>query len=112
MEYYYNEDGSKFAVLISKGYGAGWSTNGWNDYEELAYDKRVVEFYFENEPYKHDISVTDSTRNCAAVRYFEELGYENVYFGGFYGLKVKWVPVGKRFNIEEYDGNEKLVVEE
>ena len=41
MELYEKGDGT-FAVLVSPGYGAGWST--W-DRKELAYDKRIIEYY-------------------------------------------------------------------
>jgi hypothetical protein len=40
MEVCKNKKG-QIAVLVSGGFGAGWST--WNQ-PELAYDKRVVEF--------------------------------------------------------------------
>lgn len=43
MEKYYNEN-DELGVLISVGFGAGWST--WND-EGLAYDKRIIEKWLE-----------------------------------------------------------------
>lgn len=39
---YYNEDKTKFGVLVSYGFSAGWST--WEK-PELAYDRRVIEFW-------------------------------------------------------------------
>lgn len=44
VEKYYNENG-ELGVLVSGGFGAGWST--WNS-NELAYDKRIVEKWLEN----------------------------------------------------------------
>ena len=40
----YNEN-DELGVLVSYGYGAGWST--WND-KKLAYDKRIVEKFLDN----------------------------------------------------------------
>ena len=40
VEKYYNENG-ELGVLISPGFGAGWSS--WNC-DEIAFDKRVVEY--------------------------------------------------------------------
>ena len=39
------------------------------------------------------------------------LKYQDEYFGGLEDLEVKWVPVGARFRIDEYDGAETLVLE-
>ena len=41
VEKYYNENG-ELGVLISPGFGAGWSS--WNC-DEIAFDKRVVEYW-------------------------------------------------------------------
>ena len=51
MEYYWNEDHTEIAVLVSVGFGAGWST--WNE-KELAYDKRVVDLFIEYGPYGNE----------------------------------------------------------
>ena len=42
VEKYYNEDKTCIAVLVSRGWGAGWST--WNN-KEMAYDKRIIEAF-------------------------------------------------------------------
>lgn len=82
-------------VLISPGYGAGWST--WNT-KELAIDKRVIEA-FESGMNKDKMS-----------EYLKELGYEDVYMGGYYDCKIAEVPKGSRFIIEEYDGYESILI--
>ena len=56
MEVYYNEDKTKYAVLVSHGFGAGWSS--WND-PSVAYDKRVVEFWLTH----HESDEVKSYRN-------------------------------------------------
>lgn len=99
VEPYWNEDGDKYAVLVSPDYGAGWST--WN-YREMAYDKRVVEFWMAHKG-------QDPRNSVEAEAYFEELGYHDVYFGGFKSLRMTWVPRGKAWRIDEYDGSEGII---
>ena len=98
-EVYKNEEG-KIAVLVSPGWGAGWST--WND-KRLAYDKRIVEYILENGAPKKDST-------GAFKRFIESLGYSNVYMGGAYQLEVEWVKPGSYVRITEYDGSEGLEI--
>lgn len=84
-------------VLISEGFGAGWST--WSDYGiDLAIDKRIIKAV-EGGAFEEDVKEL-----C------EDLGYTYVYMGGFDGLTVVEVPNGSRFRIKEYDGNESIEV--
>ena len=83
-------------ILISPGYGAGWST--WNN-PGLATDKRLVELF--------EKGCTQNEMIDACVEY----GYTNVYGdppydGGFADLKIVEVPKGSLFKIREYDGHE------
>ena len=97
VEKYY-QDG-KVAVLISPGYGAGWSTWGR---QELAYDKRVVEFWFEHH--------NENPNKINGVKeLFKSWGYGYVYFGGWCQIELAWVPVGSIIRINEYDGFEELI---
>ena len=111
MEYYYNENHTKVAVLVSYGFGAGWST--WND-EDLAYDKRVVEFWLEH-------NTPEFCRGASAHSHFhptaegkivknflESCGYHDIYLGGYDGIRLEWVPCGTEFRITEYDGAERV----
>ena len=103
----YEVDGG-VAVLVSHGYGAGWST--WNC-KELAYDKRVVEFWLEHKDdveYISDIQRIGTKSNSEARKFFKDLGYGDVYFGGIGGIKMEVVPKGMPFVIEEYDGAEHI----
>lgn len=85
----------KVAVLVSHGYGAGWST--WNgDDPGLIFDKTIVEH-------------VQSGDKEAAVKRAEEI-YKDGYFGGIDGLTVEWVTQGMAFEITEYDGSESLKV--
>lgn len=92
VEKYYNENG-ELGVLISVGFGAGWST--WND-EEIAYDKRIIEKWLEK---------VSSDEMCD---YIESLGYRRPYMGGYHDLRLRFVPRGTMFCIHEYDGAESI----
>lgn len=97
MNYQKYEQGNKIAVLVSPGYGAGWST--WNtEYgaEALCMDADLVQ------------CVLDKDFD-ALIRVTEEK-YPGVYCGGARDVRVYWVDKGEAFEITEYDGNESLVV--
>lgn len=95
----YCKDGN-MAVLISPRYGAGWST--WN-IQELAYNKLVVDAFLD---YKEG-RITDSEVEEHINSLYPN---EYIYYGGFHdGLEIVWVPFGRQFYIDEYDGSEYLV---
>lgn len=81
------------AVLVSRGFGSGWSTWGQNVFEP-----EIVEAILEG---KSDREIVEIAREI----------YPDAYVGGIGGLEVRWVPVGTRFRIEEYDGAETLWLE-
>ena len=94
----------KVGVLISTGYGAGWST--WNDDElELATDKRVVEKFLQ---IKKD--------NIMQIKKEWESFFAELYPGeyvcvlGADGLNLNYVEQGSYIKIEEYDGHESLEI--
>ena len=84
------------AVLISKGFGAGWYT--WNrstDYSEaMLFDPEMADAILANDSAKtHEIALRK---------------YPDAYSGGVSDLVVVWVEKNSRFIINEYDGNESL----
>lgn len=81
-------------VLISPGYGAGFSTWEPDYHKKIATDKRLIEA-IENGISKEDFATL-----------LESLGYENIYLGGFNQLTVVTVPNDTYFQIREYDGSE------
>lgn len=93
VEKYYNEK-DELGVLISPGFGAGWST--WND-TEIAYDKRIIEKWLKG-----------NTSSEEMADYIKTLGYSKPYMGGYYNLVLKFVPRGTMFCICEYDGAETI----
>ena len=82
------------AVLVSPGFGAGWSS--WNyGKPELLFDPAVVAM------------VEDGT-NSETITAYCEAKYSDGYFGGSDDLIIEWVPVGTQFRVHEYDGSETL----
>ena len=82
-------------VLISPGYGAGWST--WEG-TGLATDARLIDAF------ERGVSKEEMKELCV------DLGYGDIYMGGFEQLKVVEIPKGSLFQIREYDGSEYIEV--
>jgi len=89
----FKKDG-KTAVLVSPGFGPGFST--WNS-SEMAVDFDLVEAFLKSDMTRFEYIVV------------EKYG-EDMYLGGMEDLMVQWVDEGKKFRIEEYDGNESIEV--
>ena len=101
---YINEDGTAYAVLISPGFGAGWSS--WEG-KKLAYDRRVIELFLSG--YKVPANwYTNEAPKADWDRFFRELGYGHVYAGGWNALKLVWMPFGTYWRIKEYDSSETI----
>jgi hypothetical protein len=94
----YIKDG-KVAILVSYGFGAGWSTWASEYSEQVLYDPQIVEILLSDKEPKERI----------IVEYCEKK-YPDLYLGGIDGLSVEWLPVGTAFRIHEYDGSESLEV--
>jgi hypothetical protein len=95
VEKYIREDGM-VGVLVSPGYGAGWST--WArpaEEEAMLFDKRIVQ------------AVLDEKSEEEIVAISNEVAPES-YKGGAEQLEVEWVTPSTFFEIQEYDGNESL----
>ena len=101
FEKLYNEKGD-VAVLISPGYGAGWST--WGDAEQraqLLFDRRFISLKLDNPP-DADVRVIALLNSI----WPDDPPYE----GGFAKARVVWVKPGTAFRVSEYDGNESLIL--
>lgn len=107
---YYSEDRSMAAVLVSRGFGAGWSS--WNK-AELAYDRRVVEWWMKHHDREYCRKLDEREPASPEYKEFSTLlkqwGYDHVYLGGYEDIKLYWVRRGCQWRIEEYDGNERIV---
>ncbi len=87
------EKDENVAVLISGGFGAGWST--WN-HDESVFNKQVVEHIIEHGKISEEAA--------------QKIMGEDFYCGGAEGLRVEWVDSGDAFRVSEYDGNESLEI--
>jgi hypothetical protein len=85
----------RVAVLISPGFGAGWSTWASDNAEAMLFDSRLVDAILSQTP------LEDFCALCAS------LGYDS-YMGGAGDLCVIWLDQGTRFVVEEYDGSESI----
>ena len=109
------EENGKFGVLVSPGFGAGWST--WGE-SQLAYDKRIIEFWlFHKDDEEFMRTVRDygyrgapaSEAYQEAEKFCESIGFDECpYMGGFKNLKLVFVKPGVPWRITEYDGSESL----
>jgi hypothetical protein len=100
----------KVAVLVSGGFGGGWST--WQDDDEcnqsMAFEPKVVEMILAG---LQDKNRAERKVTMDKIEAYMAEAYPDFYLGGVDGLDVVWVPQGAKFHIEEYDGNETLVLE-
>jgi len=97
----YIKDG-KVAVLVSYGFGAGWSTWASDDKSErLLYEPNIVEIL---------LSDKEGKEKDKLIHDYCEANYDGFYTGGVDGLNIEWLPVGTAFRIHEYDGSESVEV--
>lgn len=80
-------------VLISPGYGAGWST--WN-YIDLAFDPDIINAF--------ELGLDEDSMYA----FIRTLGYDEPYMDGYRNCKIIEVPKGTKFRIIEYDGAERI----
>jgi len=98
---YYNDKG-EVGVLISPGYGAGWST--WNDHEireQFLFDPGLITLVLQNKSHI-DLQL------YAEQRWAEVHSKGELYCGGLSCVRVVWLPPGSIFRIKERDGNERM----
>ena len=94
------------AVIISSGYGAGWST--WHQgeiRETLIFHPKLVEWVESEQPTVVAISTI-------LKEILGEKEAEHIYLGGVEDLTIQWIPEGTKFKIEEYDGSEYIITED
>jgi hypothetical protein len=86
------------AVVISPGFGAGWSTwchhDGSDEY--LTMNKGIAQ------------AVLD--KNIPEVCRLAKEKFPDIYIGGAKKLEVEWVKKGTAFRITEYDGYEAVEI--
>lgn len=98
----YVDEKGQLAVLVSPGYGAGWSTWGQDNMELLCLHEDLVKILL-------DSPECSPERTKALEQALEDLGVDT-YTGGESNLEIRWVKPGTMFRVEEYDGAESLVI--
>ena len=85
----------KVAVLVSPGFGAGFTT--WNHNEGLSpFEPKIVNMILEGRLEEID---EDWIKDNLGV---------DTYGGGIGQLEIEWIPQGVSFSINEYDGSESI----
>jgi len=99
------ERDGQVAVLISRGYGAGWST--WNDdYPQMLFDPFIAQVISESTNDDPEYRITASVYQKLMT--YCALKYPDAYLGGLADLVVVWLPRGEVFRVEDYDGSESI----
>lgn len=93
---------NKVAVLYSPGFGSGWSSWAFPELaEKLLFDPEVVTWVLNGKVGDYpDLETKYGVRT-------EDLPT----IGGAMDLAIRWVPIGTKFRIHEYDGSESVVLE-
>ena len=95
----------KVAVLVSPGYGAGWSTwatarggeNGEDVTGFMMFDPLLVD-------------MVERGAEAEEIEAYVKSKYPDGYYGGAEDLTIQWLPVGTAFRIHEYDGYETVEI--
>ena len=82
----------KIGVLVSTGFGAGWSTL---NSPECALDQELV-------------GAIEANLAADQIKAIAERNWPDAYLGGLLDCYVEWVDEGTAFRIEEYDGAESI----
>ena len=96
----------RVAVLISGGYGAGWST--WGLPEEAIFDPGLVNLVEKVDKLSTEDKLTEIQEQILS---YCTLKWGDEYLGGIDDLEIRWIPVGTKFSINEYDGSESIITE-
>ena len=85
-------------VLVSGGYGAGFST--WApEYPGIEFEPIVI-------------GMLEQEKSTQEIQEYLDEEYPKAYWGGVNGLTVIWLKQGTEFNITEYDGAEGIEYKE
>jgi len=91
----------KVAVLVSPGFGAGWSTWAFDG------EGQTTEFMLFDPTL---VAMVERGDSVEAIESYVTAIHPNTYCGGADDLTIEWLPVGTAFRIHEYDGYESVEV--
>ena len=111
MVEFYRNDKNQVAVLVSTGYGSGFST--WNENKEIAYDSRVVQLWMDH-PHKEERCRNELSNPDEETKYIsqqlESFGYKGVWLGGWHQIELQWVDSDSFFRVNDCDGSEYIEI--
>ena len=90
----------KVAVIVSPGFGAGWSTWAYSDEgirDFMLFDPTLVD-------------MVEREVSGEAIEAYVTAKHPDTYCGGADDLTIQWLPVGTAFRIHEYDGSESVEI--
>ena len=91
----------KVAVLVSPGFGAGWSTWAYRVEEDapgfMMFDPTLVD-------------MVERSASVEEIEAYVTAKHPGTYCGGADDLSIQWLPVGTAFRIHEYDGSESVEI--
>ena len=93
----------RVVVLISPGYGSGWSTWGGDAAEDMLFDPQIGDIMLDQGLPREE--------RLRRARVIAELKYPKQHLGGLDQLEAVELPMGTRFVVREHDGNEDVVLE-
>ena len=107
---YYNEDKTAVAVLVSHGYGTGWSSYSNPD---LACDERIVKFWLDHKDDKtwmKNAGWFETPESEELLHFLTSIGYkrDDIPILGWPKIELEWISTGVPFIIDDYDGNEHI----
>ena len=92
--------GESIGVIINADYGGGWYS--WHGVERLLYDPKIIEVL------EDETIPTFATSEW--IRSYAQGLYPEKHFGAT-ALVVRWIPIGAKFRIAEYDGREGIILQ-
>jgi len=97
MKKYYNDKG-EIGLVISSGFGAGWSSWYYGDAQDfLLMDHMIVTMCMHNTPAQE------------VLEYLVDNEMGDTYMGGWDDCYVVFLPPNTPFYLQEYDGSESII---
>jgi len=90
----------KVAVIVSPGFGAGWST--WANNDEGIRDFMLFDSVL--------VTMVENGYPVETIEEYVTNNYPGTYCGAADDLTIQWLPVGTAFRIHEYDGAESVEI--
>ena len=85
-------------VIISPEFGAGFHT--WNEIPGLCFDRDIIQMIIEDKPIQEISDFVEAK--------YEHTGYVSTL--GLRDVEITWLKPGTQFFLNEYDGNESIIL--